>query len=127
MTLRRIPWVSLGALVGITLGVLGTRLLARGILVLPPCPLKVLTGWPCATCGLTRWAQALGRGDWGGAFHWHPVASVVLAMVPLVLAWDLRRAWRGERWPSLPESAWARGAAWALLLGTWLLQAVRGI
>lgn len=127
MTGRRVPWVTVGSLVALVLGGLGYRLLAEGLLALPPCPFKVFTGLPCATCGLTRWAQALGRSDWAGAFHWHPVATLLVVLLPVALGWDLRRAWRGQPWPGLPDSDWARGAAWALILGTWLLQAVRGI
>ncbi len=127
MNLRRVPWLSLAVGAGMPLGGLAFHALAQGVLVIPPCPLKSLTGWPCATCGMTRWAQALGRGDWAGAWHWHPVACLLLALVPLAVAWDLKRAWRGAAWPTLPDSTWARSAAWALLLGTWLLQAVRGI
>lgn len=121
------PWLTLGGGVALALGAGLGALLARGWIALPPCPLKALTEVPCAACGLTRWALALRVGDWAGAFHWHPVATLLAGLFPLAVAWDLRRAWRGEAWPALPDSAWARGAAWALLLGTWVLQAVRGI
>ncbi len=118
------------ALLGSGLLVLGRMLggaLERGWIVLPPCPFKALTGWPCATCGLTRWGLALARGDWRGALHWHPAASLLLAAFPLVALWDLRRALRGDPYPPLPEAPWAR---WAFLAGlglAWGLQAARGI
>ena len=125
--MRRVPWVMVGGLAGIALGWVGLRLHGLGLLPLPACPLKTLTGLPCATCGLTRWALALGAGDWRGALHWHPVASLMLLLLPAAALWDARRAWRGEPYPALPQSPWARGLAFSLLLGTWVLQAVRGI
>lgn len=127
MKAERIPWVAVMGLAGAGSGALGLRLLQGGLLRLPPCPLKGLTGVPCLTCGLTRWAVALGGGDWRGAFHWHPVACVLLGLAPLAMLWDVRRAWMGRPYPELPQSPWARGAALAILLGTWALQAVRGI
>ena len=123
----RVPWVALGSGGGLALGFLGVRLHALGLLPLPACPFKALTGLPCATCGLTRWALALGAGDWRMAFHWHPLASLGVLGMPIAVLWDVRRAARGEPYPELPHSRWARGAALGLLLGAWALQAVRGI
>ncbi len=45
----------------------------------------------------------------------------------LAAAWDLRRAWRRDPYPALPESDWARAGVAALLVGTWILQAARHI
>jgi hypothetical protein len=70
---------------------------------------------------------ALGRWDWGAAFHWHPVVAGLALLLPLVALWDLRRAWRGAAYPELPESRAARIGAWAFLLGTWAIQVFRGI
>ncbi len=127
MRARRVPWVAVAGVSASGLGILGARLHALGFLPLPACPFKALTGLPCATCGLTRWALALAAGDWAATLHWHPVASLLMALLPGVAAWDLARAWRDRPYPGLPESPWARGAAFGLLAGTWLLQAVRGI
>ncbi|HJV23944.1 MAG TPA: DUF2752 domain-containing protein [Holophagaceae bacterium] len=121
------PWLVLVGSAGVGLGALGLRLFQAGLLRLPPCPLKTLTGLPCATCGLTRWALALGAGDWRAAVHWHPVASLLLVLLPFGMIWDARRAWTDRPYPELPQSPWARGAALGLLLGAWALQAVRGI
>lgn len=102
-------------------------LLGRGWLVLPPCPFKALTGWPCATCGLTRWGLALAGGDWRGAWHWHPAATLALLALPAAAAWDLRRAWRGRPYPELPEGPWGRRLAWVALGLAWALQVLRGV
>ncbi|MBK7292656.1 MAG: DUF2752 domain-containing protein [Holophagaceae bacterium] len=56
--------------------------------MLPGCAFKRLTGFACATCGLTRCVLALGRWDWAGAFHWHPVAAGAAMLLPLLVAWD---------------------------------------
>jgi len=124
--MRRVPWVALGVLCA-ALGVRLAALLQPLAGLLPGCAFKQLTGWACLTCGLTRCTLALGRGDWMGALHWHPVAAACAALLPLAALWDLRRAWRGEAYPELPESPVARTAAWGALLATWALQALRGI
>ncbi len=123
----RAPWLAL-ALLG---AALACALLAWGVATLhlqpPPCPLKNLLGIPCATCGGTRCAMALANGQLREAFHWHPVLALLGLLSPLALLWDLRRAWRGDAYPDLPESCQARVGAALLLLGTWILQVARGL
>ncbi len=125
--MRRVPWIALALLLLAGLARLGARAVAAGRLILPPCPVKLLTGIPCATCGLTRCTLALTQGRLGEAFHWHPVAVLLLFGALLAAAWDLRRAWRKGPYPALPESDWARAGVAALLVGTWILQAARHI
>jgi Protein of unknown function (DUF2752) len=124
--MRRIPWAALAGL----LAWVGAWLAARlGPLadLLPGCAFKRLTGFACATCGMTRCALALGRGDWREALHWHPAAALLAALLPALALWDLRRAWRGDPYPRLPDTKGARLALWLVLLGIWALQAARGI
>lgn len=124
---RRVPWLALG-LGCLVVGLLaGAWVMEQTHLRLPACLFKEHTGFACATCGLTRSVLALADGRWADAFHFHPVALIGLLLSPLAMGWDLRRAWRGAAYPALPDSlAWRLGAV-GLLLGTWILQAARGI
>lgn len=124
---RRIPWIAMGLTGAGMLARLGFEGVQRGLLNPPPCPLKVLTGLSCASCGLTRWALALGRGAWWEALRLHPTASLLLVLAPGVLVWDLHRAARNRPYPALPEAAWVRWSAATAFLLAWLIQAVRGI
>lgn len=44
------------------------------------CVFLAVTGVPCPFCGMTRATLALGQGDFGGAFGFHPLAPLVLLM-----------------------------------------------
>ena len=124
--MRRVPWLALGTLLG-WVGVWLGGLLGPFIPWLPGCPFKRLTGFACATCGLTRCGLALGHGDWRAAFHWHPAAAALALLLPFLSLWDLQRAWRGAPYPLLPDSKASRLFAGAFLLGVWALQVARGI
>jgi hypothetical protein len=123
---KRVPWVALIGLV-LGLGAWMATFLQPVAELLPGCAFKSLTGFACATCGLTRCVMALGRWDWTSAFHWYPAAAVLAALWPALAFWDLRRAWRGASYPRLPASRAARVSAWVLLLAVWALQVARGI
>ena len=124
--MSRIPWLALVTLLA-AMGARGAALLQPVAELLPGCAFKRLTGFACATCGLTRCTMALGRGDWSGALHWHPVAAGFAILLPVLALWDLRRAWRGEAYPDLPDSRAARTSVWVVLLAIWALQVARGI
>ena len=55
------------------------------------CPLRGLTGIPCASCGLTRAAAALCHGQWAAASGYN-VAAIPLALFGvaalLLLSWE---------------------------------------
>lgn len=125
--MRRVPWIALGVLVSGLLGGVLVHLHLRGVLGLPPCPFKQITGLPCASCGLTRSVMALLQGNLGDAFYWHPVGALGLLLLPMVVVWDGWRAFRGSPYPGLPDQDWARWAVMGILAGTWWLQIARGI
>ncbi|MBL0210163.1 MAG: DUF2752 domain-containing protein [Holophagaceae bacterium] len=127
MNSRGFPWLATGLVGSGGLGILAAKALGASRLSLPPCIFKSLTGVPCATCGLTRCGMALAQGDWRMAFHWHPLAVLFVLCAPVLVAWDLRRARRGEPFPDLPDSLALRMAAAGLFLGAWALQVARGI
>ncbi|GLH68426.1 DUF2752 domain-containing protein [Geothrix edaphica] len=124
--MRRVPWIALGglALAGAA-GLAG--LLAPFSGWLPGCAFKRVTGFACATCGLTRSLLALGQGRWREALHWYPALGLLAVALPVAALWDLRRAWRGAPYPALPASRALRLGAWLLLAGIWALQVLRGI
>lgn len=77
----------LGAYVGvIAASVWLTRHLGRSMTI---CPLRRLTGVPCAACGTTRGCLALLRGDlWGGFLH-NPLFLLVLCLLFIGLAFRI--------------------------------------
>ena len=124
--MRRIPWVALVSVLA-GFGAWVAAFLQPVPVLLPGCAFKHLTGFACATCGMTRCVAALGRWDWREAFHWHPALTVIAAFLPALALWDLRRAWRGDPYPRLPDSRAVRLSAWAILLAIWVMQVLRGI
>ncbi len=70
----------------------------------PGCPLRALTGIPCAFCGMTRATLALGDGDVAGALALHPLAPLVLVAtlgLSLAIAAGRADALVGGRRPAL--------------------------
>ncbi len=96
--------------------------------LMPGCRFHELTGWPCATCGITRGLVALGRGEWRHALRANPLlvsgtlALLGYAAVAAVL-WVLRLprpriglATRGARLAALLAVVAAVLVNWAFLL-----------
>ena len=91
---------------------------------LPLCALKVLTGLPCPTCGLTRAVLAVTRGDLGAALFFNPLAVVAgtasmlyLAYAATVLVLRLPR-FRPRLSPA--DARFARAISLLLLLANWV-------
>lgn len=61
----------------------------------PPCMFRLITGYYCVGCGLTRALHALVHGDIGRAFAMNPLAMLMLPLMPLIIAdgygWKPRR------------------------------------
>ena len=124
--MRRIPCVALVCLLA-GCGAWVAAFLQPISNLLPGCAFKRLTGFACATCGMTRCVMALGRWDWREAFHWHPAVAALAALLPALGLWDFRRAWRRDPYPRLPDSKTVRVTVWLILLGVWALQVARRI
>jgi hypothetical protein len=70
------------------------------------CPMRLIFGVPCPTCGITRAARELLHGDLAGATHMHPLWWLVLPYVGAIVALEARdyvltgRAgkWGNDRW-----------------------------
>lgn len=71
----------LHAAAALGLGVL-VLLYARGIVV---CPVWLVFGVPCPTCGVTRALLALAQGDLAGYLHHQPMALFLVVAVFLAL------------------------------------------
>lgn len=95
--------------------------------LLPPCPLHELTGIPCLTCGATRVALLLARGEAFEALALNPMAALGLGAG--VLCGLLAPAWVGMRGPLLrltPAPHWRLALAVALA-ANWAYLILRGV
>jgi hypothetical protein len=96
----------------------------------PVCPLKHWTGLPCLTCGSTRLAEALLRGDLREAAAWNPLVFGALAAAAAWAAASTVRAALGLPAPRLSgrvdRRALAVAAVAAAILG-WAYLIWRGV
>lgn len=78
--------------------------------VLPACPFRAAFGLPCVSCGATRAALALARGDLATALAFNPLAALAWGGVVGggVAAGLAALAGRGVRQPSRAQVRWLR-------------------
>ncbi len=97
----------------------------------PACPFKVLTGYPCCTCGMTRSFLAFVRADLLLAFAWNPLVALGAVGGALYLCYAfIVLVFR------LPRIRWSLTARWeriavrvgvvALFLANWIYLIVVG-
>ena len=100
-------------------------------LPIPGCTLKHWTGLPCLTCGSTRLAQALLRGDLLEAAAWNPLVFVALALIVLWVAASTMRALFGlPSWRLVLAVGERRAAgltAVSVVVAGWVYLVVRGV
>lgn len=65
-------------------GLLAIGWLALG-LPTPPCPLHMLTGLPCPTCGMTRGLRCLLHGNLEAALLFNPLLMLILVGITIYL------------------------------------------
>ncbi len=119
-------WLLVAAcLVGLVLVAQG-----RPALAFPLCPLKALSGLPCAACGSLRALDALVHGDVARAIRMNPLATLGLvtlfawlahAAMAMALGWPRWRIASGDS--DLLPLRWATALSVAL---TWLYLIVDG-
>ena len=84
--------------------------------VFAPCPFRLVTGWWCPGCGLTRATHHLFRGDVGQALRFNVfVLAVLVAFGTMWLAWVARALGRPAL-RRLRPSPWLYASVTALLL-----------
>lgn len=60
--------------------------------VVPPCPLRAVTGIPCPMCGMTRGVTAFVHGDLASAVVLNPASLIAVALALLLLVqWRIKR------------------------------------
>lgn len=114
---------------GVGLGVVVlSPLLSRLTSLLPPCPMKWLTGLPCPGCGTGRAARALAHVNVLDALRLNPLTAVgMLALVfGGIVVGGFALAGRPLRIPSPEPTAPLRAALALLLVANWLWLLVDG-
>ena len=53
------------------------------------CPIELVTGHPCPTCGITRATRLALHGDFAGATRMHPIVWLVVPVVSLLITAEL--------------------------------------
>jgi len=88
-----------------------------------PCPLRLTTGLPCPTCGMTRATRFALHGDFAAATRMHPLWFIVLPALAGIVIAEVVAFVRVGRWGVALENAWTRrigGAVLAALIVVWI-------
>lgn len=106
----------------------GGRVAFRGLVNCPlphTCVSRVIFGWKCPGCGLTRSVIHLAEGDWRSSWHSHRLGMLMAALIVLQVPYRLLAMRRPGR-PLIPAGCMcAAGLVLiALLLLNWLAEVV---
>jgi hypothetical protein len=80
-----------------------------------PCPVRLVTGLPCPSCGLTRAARFALRGDFARATAMHPMWMLVLPFLAGVAIAECVAFARVRRWGTVLDTRWGRRVSLGLL------------
>lgn len=106
------------------------RVAVRGLAAFPLpelCGTKLLWGFECPACGLTRSFIFAGRGDWLRALELNRVGFLMMLAVVAQLPYRLTMLSRLRRGTPIADSVWPKLAAWtiiAALIVNWGLKLV---
>ncbi|MCS7263873.1 MAG: DUF2752 domain-containing protein [Armatimonadetes bacterium] len=92
----------------------------------PLCLFKLMTGYPCAGCGMTRSFEAAARGRFLEAFQWHPIGLAIFFGIWLGSIFVIYELLSNKTfdWEGLLRR-WGALLAWSLFfafLALWLLR-----
>ncbi len=93
---------------------------------LPLCLFRLMTGYPCAGCGMTRAFEAAAHGHFKEAFEWHPIGLalfIAMWLGAILAAYELltNKPFDWEGW----LKRWGAWIAWSLffaLIVLWILR-----
>ena len=108
---QRLRKVTVTAIVLLAIGIVYAivcRLLGFGI----PCVFRLVTGWQCPGCGVSRMCLCLLSGDLQGAYAANPVLLFCLPALVAVLADATVRYVRDGGWRT---KGWSTVLAWTLI------------
>lgn len=105
-----------------------TRVTIPGTDVLVPelCMMKVMSGFPCAGCGMTRSFISLGHGDLMASWNYNPGGIVLFALIAFQIPYRILQLRRMKL--HLPKLNWGLGMVAVLILAValgyarWLAQ-----
>lgn len=96
----------------------------RGLPLLPPCPVRALTGIECPGCGGLRACWSLLHGDMAGAWASNPLIFVIVPALAVGLVVWVKAALTDTAVPRLPRPiVWcvlALTALWVIARNMWL-------
>jgi hypothetical protein len=87
------------------------------------CPLLLVFGIPCPTCGITRATRLALHGDFAGATHMHPLVWLAVPVAIVMASVELGGYMRARTWGAsrrLPGADLLMGGTAALLFVLWL-------
>jgi hypothetical protein len=76
------------------------------------CPLRLLTGIPCPSCGLTRSFCAAAHGDFSAAFGFHVIGPILFAATAIAIPLCILEVVRGRRFEGAHRVLFSSRVAW---------------